>query len=94
MRLSAPSPKHPEKYQTASVYVFTRKGELLLEKGFPVNLPPHKPQSAKPLPGVHAMPAEEEKPPAAPPPAPEEASPPPPSLQDAFREALDGTSSQ
>ena len=94
MRLSAPSPQNPEKYQTASVYVFTRKGELLLEKGFPVNLPPHKPQSAKPLPGVHAMPAEEEKPPAAPIPAPEEASPPAPSLQDAFREALEGRSSQ
>ena len=91
MRLSAPSPKHPEKYQTASVYVFTRKGKLLLEKGFPLNLPPKIPLSTKPLPGMHAMPAEEKKPPAAPTPAPEEPAPPPPSLKDAFREALEDT---
>ena len=93
MRLSTPTPKHPEKYQTASVYVFTRKGELLLEKGFAVTLAPRKPKRAKPLPGVQAMPAENAEPPAAQPPAPE-ASPAPSSLQDAFREALEGTSSQ
>jgi hypothetical protein len=92
MRLSTPTPKHPEKYQTASVYVFTRKGELLLEKGFAVNLAPAKPKPAKPSPGVHAMPAENAEPPAAQPPAPE-ASSPPPSLRDAFREALEGTPS-
>ncbi len=92
MRLSTPSPKHPEKYQTASVYVFTRKGELLLEKEFSVTLSPNKAQYGKPLPGVHALPAENAKPPAAQPPAPE-ASPPPSSLRDAFREALEGTPS-
>jgi hypothetical protein len=40
MRLSTRSPKFPEKFQTATVYVFTHNGELLLEKGFPVKLPP------------------------------------------------------
>ena len=93
MRLSTPSPKHPEKYQTASVYVFTRKGDLLLETGYPVKLSPNKPQIAKPSPGVHAMPAENTEPPAAQPPAPE-ASPPPSSLQDAFKEALQDTNTQ
>jgi len=96
MRLSAPSPKHPEKFQTASVYVFTRKGKLLLEQGYPVELSPNKRQTARPLPGVHALPAENSQPPGAPapapaeasPPAPTEASPPPPSLKDAFKEVL------
>ena len=93
MRISAPSPKHPENYQTASVYVFTRKGELLLEQGYPVQLLPNKPQAAKPVPGVHAMPAENVNPPVATTPAPDEAASPQHSLQDAFKEALEGTSS-
>ncbi len=75
MRLSAPAPKHPENYQTAAVYVFTRKGGLLLEQGYPVQLTPNKPQVARPVPGVQAMPTENETPPAAPPPAAE--TPPP-----------------
>jgi hypothetical protein len=52
LRLSTGSPKFPEKYQTASVYVFTRKGQLLLEKGYPVKLPPNKPQETKPSPAL------------------------------------------
>lgn len=39
MRFSAPTPELPEKYQNASVYVFARSGELLLEEQFPVSLP-------------------------------------------------------
>ena len=62
MRLSTRSPKFPEKFETASLYVFTRQGELLLEKGYPVKLSPNKPQAAKPLPGVQAIPAETAKP--------------------------------
>ena len=48
MRLSTRSPKFPEKFQTATVYVFTRNGELLLEKGFPVKLPPPAPKTSAP----------------------------------------------
>jgi hypothetical protein len=58
MRLSTGSPKFPEKYQTASVYVFTRKGQLLLEKGYAVKMPPNKPQASKPSPTLHPAPTE------------------------------------
>jgi hypothetical protein len=39
MRLKTNLPRSPEIYQIATVYVFTKKGDLLLEKDFPVNLP-------------------------------------------------------
>ena len=39
MSFKAPFPQTPEAYQTATVYVFTQKGELLLERDFPVILP-------------------------------------------------------
>jgi len=105
MRLSTRSPKFPEKYETASIYVFTRKGELLLEKEYPVKLSPNKPQAAKPipgqnaipaetakpLPGLHAIPTETTTPPAQPAPAPE-VSPPP--SEDAIMETLRETQSQ
>jgi hypothetical protein len=48
MRLSAQAPKNPEKFQTATVFVYTREGELLLEKQYPVKLPPNKPRENKP----------------------------------------------
>jgi hypothetical protein len=38
MRFSRSSPKNPDKYEIASLYVFTRSGELLLEQDFDVNL--------------------------------------------------------
>jgi hypothetical protein len=38
MRFTASKAHSPEKFQTASVYVFTQTGELLLEQDFPVNL--------------------------------------------------------
>jgi hypothetical protein len=38
MRFTASKPHSPEKFQTASVYIFTQTGELLLEQDFPVNL--------------------------------------------------------
>jgi hypothetical protein len=41
MRVSTRSPKFADKFQTASVYVFTKEGDLLLEKGFPIKLPPN-----------------------------------------------------
>jgi hypothetical protein len=62
MRLSTRSPKFPEKFETASLFVFTRQGELLLEKGYPVKLSPNTPQAAIPQPGVQAIPAETAKP--------------------------------
>jgi hypothetical protein len=93
MRLSTRSPKFPEKFETASLYVFTRQGKLLLEKAYPVKLSPNKPQTAKPAPGLHAIPAETDTPAAASPPAPE-TSPPSSSLQDAFKEALKDSSPQ
>jgi hypothetical protein len=39
MRFTAPKPRFAEKYDTASVYVYTRAGQLLLEQDFAVNLP-------------------------------------------------------
>jgi hypothetical protein len=39
MRFSTASPMYPEKYNTATVYVFTSSGELLLEQDFAVELP-------------------------------------------------------
>ena len=63
MRLSTRSPKFPEKFQTATVYVFTRKGGLLLEKGYPVKLPPNKPKDTEPGLALHAIPTESAPPP-------------------------------
>jgi len=39
MRFSSNYPKFAEQYQVATVYVFTRKGDLLLEDDFPITLP-------------------------------------------------------
>jgi hypothetical protein len=38
MRFTASQPDSPEKFQTASVYVFAQTGELLLEQDFPAKL--------------------------------------------------------
>jgi hypothetical protein len=61
MRFKTNLPKSPEIYREASVYIFTQKGNLLLEKNFSVNLPA--------LPPVAAA-----KPPKETPPAPSAAS--------------------
>jgi hypothetical protein len=39
MRFSANYPKFPDRYQTATVYIFTNQAEQLLEKDFPITLP-------------------------------------------------------
>ena len=91
IRLTTRSPEFPEKYQTAAVYVFTRSGELLLEKGFPVKLPPSKPKAAKPAPALHAIPPEATSPALEPPVVPTDQSPP---SQDDLLETLKDTSSQ
>jgi hypothetical protein len=39
MRFSSNYPKYSDEYQIATVYVFTRQGELLAEQDFPVKLP-------------------------------------------------------
>ena len=83
MRLSTRSPKFPETFQTATVYVFTRKGELLLEKGYPVKLPPNKLKDTELAPALHAIPTESAPPPLEPPPAPKTSAPP---SQDALLE--------
>ena len=65
MRFSANYPKSQDEYTTATVYVFSRRGELLLEEDFPVQLTGtlHK---------VQPSPASDETPPAAQPvPSPE-----------------------
>ena len=85
MSLSAQLPKFPEKFQTASIYVFTQKGELLLEKTYPVQLPANKLKDTEPAPAPHAIPAESVAPPLAPTPAPKTAAPP---SQDALMETL------
>jgi hypothetical protein len=88
MRLSAQSPKFPEKFQTASVYVFTREGELLLEKDYPIKLPPNKPKDTEPAPALHALPIESAPPPLASPAVPQTSVPP---SQDPFGETLKDT---
>ena len=70
MKLSTKSPKFPEKFQTASVYVFTRKGELLLEKEYPVKLLPNKIKDTERASVLHAIPTES-------PPMPPESTPVP-----------------
>jgi len=89
MRLSTRSPQFPEKFQTASVYVFTSEGVLLLEQGYPVKLPPNKAQDAKPLPGLYTIPTETAPPPLANPPAPQTSAPP---SEDTLMETLKDTS--
>ncbi|MCP4629176.1 MAG: hypothetical protein GY850_37580, partial [bacterium] len=46
MRFKTNLPKSPEVYRDASVFIFTQKGDLLLEKNFPVNLPALPPVAA------------------------------------------------
>jgi hypothetical protein len=40
IKFSSNYPKYPDEYQVAAVYVFTLRGELLLEEDFSVKLPP------------------------------------------------------
>ncbi len=40
MNLSSKAPKYSDQFQTATVYVFTKTAESLLEQDFSVNLPP------------------------------------------------------
>jgi hypothetical protein len=91
MSLSTQLPKFPEKFQTASIYVFTHEGELLLEKTYPVKLPPNRLKDTEPAPALHAIPAESVPPPLAPTPAAKTAAPP---SRDALIETLQDTSSE
>jgi len=89
MRFKSNLPKSPEIYREATVFIFTGKGDLLLEKDFPVNLPSLAPVAA-PKPPVKtpsvSSPATSAGSPggspstssANPPAAPAESSPPPP----------------
>lgn len=76
MRLSTRAPESPEKFETATVFVFTREGDLLLEKQYPIKLQPNKPQEAKPAPALNAIPSESVSLPAEAPPAAETMAPP------------------
>jgi hypothetical protein len=76
MRLSTRVPKSPEKFQTATVFVFTRGGKLLLEKEYPVQLPPNKTKETQPATSLHAIPIESSPPVAETPPATETLTPP------------------
>ncbi len=58
MRLSARAPKSPEKFDTATVFVFSREGELLLEKQYPVKLPPNKPKETQPATSLNTIPTD------------------------------------
>jgi hypothetical protein len=58
MRLSSRVPKSPEKFQTATIFIYTRQGQLLLEKEYPVHLPPHTPGENKPAASLHTLPVE------------------------------------
>jgi hypothetical protein len=40
MSFTSKAPNHSDQFQTAAVYVFTKSGQLLLEKDFSVKLPP------------------------------------------------------
>ena len=77
MRLSTRAPKSPEKFQTATVFVFSRQGELLLEKQYPVKLPPNKPKETPAATSLHAIPTETAPPVAETPPATQSLTPPP-----------------
>jgi len=46
MRFKTNLPKSPEIYRDATVFIFSKKGDLLLEKNFPVNLPALPPAAA------------------------------------------------
>lgn len=46
MRLKTNLPSSPEIYQSATVFIYTRNGNLILEQDFPVNLPPSPPSTA------------------------------------------------
>jgi hypothetical protein len=46
MRFKTNLPKSPEIYQSATVFIFTPKGDLLLEQDFPVKLPGAQPATA------------------------------------------------
>jgi len=48
MSFTSKAPDHSEQFQTASVYVYTKSGELLLEEDFPVELPPVRVRAAEP----------------------------------------------
>jgi hypothetical protein len=45
MNLTSRAPKHADQFQTATVYVYSKEGKLLLEQDFAVNLPPLPPIS-------------------------------------------------
>jgi hypothetical protein len=59
MRFKANLPKSLSVYQTATVFIFTRKGELLLEQDYPVNLSAGLPASTStpPSPAASNSPA-------------------------------------
>jgi hypothetical protein len=46
MRFSRSFPMNPDKYQIASVYIFTRSGQLLLEQDFAVTLAANEPKAS------------------------------------------------
>ncbi|MGD8887142.1 MAG: hypothetical protein PVF53_01925 [Desulfobacterales bacterium] len=50
MRFTSAIPTSPKKFETASVYVFTRDGKLLLERDFPITLPSSQLTSSTPSP--------------------------------------------
>jgi hypothetical protein len=55
MRFKTNLPRAPEMYQQATAFIFSEKGDLLLEQDFPVNLPPVAPAAAsKPAAGSTA----------------------------------------
>ena len=49
MRFTTSAPKFPEKYQTASVYVFTHDGKLLHEQDFTVKVPASERTTSTPM---------------------------------------------
>jgi outer membrane biosynthesis protein TonB len=48
MKFSAKAPDHADQFQTAVVYVFTKKGQLLLEQDFTISLPPLRVVTSEP----------------------------------------------
>ena len=46
MRFTTDVPPSPDQFNTATVYVFTRSGELLLEKNFPLEIPTESVESS------------------------------------------------
>ena len=93
MNFSAKAPEHADQFQSAVVYVFTKKGKLLLEQDFAISLPPPPAVSSEPPAGDdrtrEAQPAETRARQPTPPQKPPQKAPAAPATPDDVLESLE-----